>query len=190
MENTNSQNILAEDYLALEAQAETKHEFRNGQIVAMAGAQLAHNQLVSNLLVLLAQCFGKKGCQVLPSDMLLHLPECNRFVYPDLMVVCGEPKTELRKGMEYLMNPALIVEVLSKNTREEDLLHKRKCYLQLESLQEYLIVDSESIFAESYTRNGEGWQYKSVEALEAAISAGDCTLLLQEVYARVKGLEK
>lgn len=189
MENTQPSPIRAEDYLALEAQAQQKHEFHNGQIVAMAGAQLAHNQLVNNLLFLINRCLWGTHCQALPSDMLLHLPACKRFVYPDLMVVCGEPQTELRNGVEFLLNPVLVVEVLSKSTREEDQQHKKKCYLQLESLQEYLIVDSENVFAESYRRNGEkSWNYTSASALESEITVQECSFLLREVYQRVKGL--
>jgi Uma2 family endonuclease len=84
--------ISPEEYLLQEAQSDTKHEYHAGEIVNMAGAKLAHNRIVSNLIYCLSLCLDGKSCEVLANDMLLALPECEKYVYPDVMIVCEKPQ--------------------------------------------------------------------------------------------------
>ncbi len=110
--------ISPEEYLQEEAQALHKSEYYAGEVVAMAGAQTAHNRIVSNLSGELYICLKHGKCVLFPSDMLLYLPECEKYVYPDIMIVCEEPViTEKgRQGLDILHNPSVIIEVMSEST--------------------------------------------------------------------------
>ncbi|MCS6795928.1 MAG: Uma2 family endonuclease, partial [Raineya sp.] len=144
--------LSVEEYMEREAQSEYKSEYHAGEIVAMAGASRNHNIVVVNLLKKLALCLEDKNCITLPSDMLLKLPVCEKYVYPDIVIVCGEEKYEKYKGIDVLLNPTIIIEVLSISTAHYDSHEKLECYLTLESLQEYWLVDSEKVSVKSYKR--------------------------------------
>ncbi|TAE06552.1 MAG: Uma2 family endonuclease [Bacteroidetes bacterium] len=179
--------ISPQEYLEQEAQHDHKHEYHAGEIVAMAGAQLVHNILVANLIRLLGVCADDNGCLVLPSDMLLKLPECEKYVYPDVMIVCETPllDDEHRQGLEVLLNPTVVIEVTSPSTALFDRTEKMECYLLLASLQQYVLVDSEKVDVITYTRSPQNqWimQYFTQKTDKATI--GDCELLLEDIYRK------
>jgi len=149
--------VSPEDYLTQEAQAAHKSEYHAGEIVAMAGAQTAHNRIVANLIVEIGICLKHGNCVLFPSDMLLSLPECEKYVYPDVMIVCEEPiiTRKGRQGLDVLHNPSVAIEVLSKSTASYDRTEKMDCYLKLQSLKQYVLVDSESINITTYMRTPE-----------------------------------
>lgn len=178
--------VSVEEYLIQEQNAEYKSEYHDGKVVAMAGASRIHNIIVSNLLFLLKRCFWDTDCQVYPSDMLLHLDKCKRYVYPDVMIVCENEQTEKHQGLDVLLNPKIIIEVFSESTSSYDLNEKMKCYLELSSLEEYIMVDSESLSVFSYSRNNEyDWLFKIFSKTNEIVRVGDCELNLGDIYKNV-----
>jgi Uma2 family endonuclease len=180
--------ISVEEYLQNEAQAEVKSEYHNGEVVAMAGAQLSHNIVVSNLIRYLGNCLDGKNCLVLPSDMLLHLPDCEKFVYPDVMIVCGEVQLDKakRQGLDVLLNPTVIIEVLSESTADYDRTEKLHCYLMLNSLQQYVLVDSEKVHISTYTRTTENdWLLHIEQNINESIHIHECNVALKDIYNKI-----
>jgi len=176
-----------QEYLEQEAKSETKSEYHAGEILNMAGAQLSHNRIVSNIIYYLRLCLEGSNCEVLANDMLLSLPECEKYVYPDVMIVCGEPELadNRRQGLDVLLNPTVIIEVTSASTALFDRTQKMECYLSLASLQQYVLIDSEKIDVITYTRNPQKqWimQY-FVQATDKA-QIGDCELILAHIYKK------
>jgi Uma2 family endonuclease len=159
-----------------------KSEYHAGEIVNMAGAKLAHNIIVANLIRLLDVCADENGCLVLPSDMLLRLEDCDKYVYPDVMMVCGALILE-----DVLLNPSVVIEVASPSTALFDRTEKMECYLLLDSLKQYVLVDSEKIDVVTYTRNDKNqWimQYFNKKDETALIS--ECALLLEKIYKKTQ----
>ena len=177
--------ISVEEYLAQEAKAETKNEYHGGEIVAMAGASRKHNIIVSNLLAELVFCLKGRKCQVYPSDMLLKLEKCNKYVYPDLMIVCENEELEEHQGLDALVNPKVIIEVLSATTSQYDQTEKMRCYLELESLEEYIMVDSETVNISSYTQNEEDWTFRIIKNLSEKVKILDCETDVKDVYRNI-----
>lgn len=176
-----------EEYLALERAAETKSEYLQGEIVAMSGASRPHNLLVTNLLASLHGQLRKKPCEVYPSHMRVQVPEADFFTYPDLAVVCTEPRLA-DEHFDTLLNPTVLVEVLSRSTADYDRGRKFAYYRHLESLAEYLLVAQAEVHVEHYTRQSDGsWRLEETDDPAAAIvlpSIG-CVLSLAEVYEKV-----
>lgn len=175
-----------EEYLALERQAETKSELRDGVMVAMSGASYPHNRLVGNLVGLLWQQLKGRPCSVCPSDMRVHVPATGLYTYPDALVVCGEP--ELRDGhMDTLLNPVLLIEVLSPSTEAWDRGRKLEQYRTIPSLAEILLVSQKEPRIEQHVRAGAGWTSSVVTGLESrlALPSLGLELALAEVYDKV-----
>lgn len=143
-----------EEYLILEEKAEYKSEYRQGRIVAMAGASLAHNRIVSNIHATLYNALDSTPCDVYMSDLRVWIKAENRAVYPDVTVICGEP--QLVEGRsDTVTNPKLIIEVLSKSTAEEDRSDKFQAYWSLDSFEEYVLVDQYRLRVEYFRRVSE-----------------------------------
>jgi Uma2 family endonuclease len=181
--------ISPQEYLEYEASTETKSEYYDGVIVAMSGASPEHNRATVNIVAgLHAQLVGK-SCEPFMSDMRVRVPACNRYYYPDASVVCGAAEFELIAGVRTLLNPALIVEVLSESTESMDIGDKWLCYQTLPSLKTYLIVAQNRPLIQCYERQEDNsWLYRVYEGLEATVplpSIG-CNLRLADVYARVE----
>jgi Uma2 family endonuclease len=176
------------EYLAQESQAEYKSEYHAGQIVAMAGASYEHNVILNNLIYLVNACLWNGKCQVLPSDMLIRLTACDKYVYADLVVVC-EPvqlASERRQGVDVLLNPTIVVEVLSASTELYDRAEKFACYLSLPSLRQYVLVDSQKVGVETYTRTPEGdWLLRRASGPAPEVRIGDCQIALADIYNKV-----
>ncbi|TAH19542.1 MAG: Uma2 family endonuclease [Cytophagales bacterium] len=178
-------NISAEKYLLQESQAEYKSEYRAGETVAMAGAQFPHNVIVSNLIYLINTCLWKGKCRVIPSDLLISLPKCERFVYADVSIVCE--KVQLleakRQGLDVLLNPNVVIEVLSESTELYDRVEKFDCYKTLTSMQQYVLVDSQRILVETFTRTAEDdWLLKSAKDADKTVKIGECEILIADIY--------
>jgi Uma2 family endonuclease len=143
-----------EEYLILEEKAAYKSEYRQGRIVAMAGASLAHNRIVSNIHAALYNALDSKPCDVYMSDLRVWIKAENRAVYPDVTVICGEP--QLVEGRsDTVTNPKLIIEVLSKSTAEEDRSDKFQAYWSLDTFEEYILVDQYRPRVEYFRRVSE-----------------------------------
>lgn len=180
--------ISPQEYLTQELNAETKSEYHAGEVTNMAGAQLPHNIIVVNVVGELYACLKYKNCQVLPSDMLVELAACERYVYPDVVIVCEEAQLAdvRRQGLDVLVNPTVVIEVTSPSTALFDRTEKMACYMLLASLQQYVLIDSEKTDVITYTRTPQNqWlmQYFTQKTDTALI--GECPLLLADIYRKV-----
>lgn len=150
--------ISVEDYLLLEEAAEEKHEYYEGEIFAMAGGTIPHNQICTNAVGELYAFLKDRNCQVFPSDQRIHCPANGFFTYPDASIVCGEIE-RLQKRNDTILNPVVIVEVLSKRTKSYDRGEKFKLYRSIPSLKEYVLISSLEVLVERYTKQANGFWY-------------------------------
>lgn len=170
--------LTPEQYLQAERKAirelTGKHELINGQLIAMSGASLIHNLISMNIIFLLGKVRRQKNLTVFSGDMRVNNPLNDSFCYPDVCVVSGAPQmSDAQKDV--LLNPVLVVEVLSPTTERYDRSEKLKIYLSIPSVQEYLLVSQEQIGLESYYKTEEGkWIYTE-------ITQHTDTLLLQSI---------
>lgn len=177
-----------EEYLAREEKAEYKSEYYDGEIRMMAGGTRDHSAIAVNTIVALANALEKTPCTVLNSDMRLLVSPQGNYTYPDAMVISG--KTVFQTGRtDVVTNPVLIVEVLSASTREHDRIEKFALYKQIESLQEYVLVDSERMLVSVLRREGDGRKW----TIEFLNNAADVLVLeslqveipLAKIYAKI-----
>ena len=179
--------VSPEEYLALERESEFKSEYLDGVVYAMTGASLTHIQIVSNITgELYAQLRGRP-CRALPTEMKVRVPDSRKFFYPDVTVVCGEPLYHDERT-DTILNPDLLVEVLSKSTEAFDRGGKFLAYQQLESLQEYLLVSLDRPAVEQFIRQPDGtWNYRAAVGLESSLTLPSigCKLELRAVYDKV-----
>lgn len=159
------QKMTPEEYLKWEAKQELRHEYIDGEIIAMTGGSLAHNDIALNFYRALYPHLRQKGCRVNVSDAKVQANKNSRYFYPDIVISCHPDDL---KSREFIQHPKVIVEVLSPSTANYDRTKKLKYYRQIPSLQEYVLVDSEERTVEVYQR-GEGkmWHYYEYEAGEA-----------------------
>ena len=180
--------MTPEEYLAFERASEEKHEYINGIIVAMSGASRAHNLIAINVGSKIHQALNGKNCEAYPSEMRVFVPETGLYTYPDLSVVCGEPEFQ-DSGLDTLLNPVLLIEILSDSTESYDRGLKFENYRSIKSLREYILVSQNRPSVEKYVMHGDGfWLLSSVKGLDAKITLEsiDCPLNLNEVYNKVK----
>lgn len=187
MGNAAKKLMTAIEYLEFERNSLEKHEFYNGEIYAMAGAKEGHNLIVSNLIISIGSKFKNKPCVVYPSDMRVVIDEYNHYTYPDVTLVCGERKFLDNKN-DCLLNPNVIIEVLSDSTEKYDRGKKFEAYRNLISLREYMLVSSEHKKIELFTKTTEGKWLLSENGIEdtIVIPTLDLTLLLSDVYDKVE----
>lgn len=179
--------LAPEEYLEIERRAETRSEYLDGEMFAMAGASIEHNAIVANLLGELRQQLKRRPCQVFPSDLRIHIPATGLYTYADVVVVCGEPRLE-DSHLDTLLNPALLIEVLSPTSEAYDRGKKFEHYRSVEWLAEYLLVAQDAPRIEQYLRQPDGrWLFTAVSGLEATIALPSiqCELSLAEVYDKV-----
>jgi Uma2 family endonuclease len=180
--------LTPEEYLEIERKAEFKSEYFNGEMFAMAGAKQAHNLIVTNLIAGLHQQFRTRPCQVYATDMRVRVRATGLYTYPDIIAVCGEPRF-LDEQRDTLLNPGLIVEVLSPSTEAYDRGRKFEHYKSLESIREYLLVAADRIHADLYTRQADGrWMLTSADKLDDSLTleSVDAGLLLADLYEKVE----
>lgn len=183
-----SELMTEEEYLAFERAALEKHEFIDGHVYKMAGATREHNLITGNVAGELRSQLRGKPCETYSNDMRVRIPRTGRFTYPDVVVVCGTPQF-LDEEFDTLLNPLLIVEVLSRTTGKYDLLEKFRDYRAIESFAEYLLVAQHSRALNHFVKRAGIWTIQEVgERVELATIA--CTLALDEIYERVEFDEK
>lgn len=146
--------ITEEQYLVREPQAEYKSEFRQGRIVDMSGASPAHVRISGNLFAELHKRLKGKPCQANLSDQRTKVAAARLYTYPDVTVVCGKAQYDV-KDRHALINPTVIVEVLSPSTEKYDRGEKFTYYKKLESFQEYVLISQDKVHIEHYTRNAQ-----------------------------------
>jgi Uma2 family endonuclease len=176
----------AEDYLTLERSASSKSEFHNGEIYAMTGASRKHNLITVNIAGELRSQLKKRPCEAYINDMRVKAVEAHSYHYPDIAVVCGAPQFE-DTYLDTLLNPTLLIEVLSPSTEAYDRGGKFAHYRKIASLREYLLISQDQPSIERYLRQGDVWIFSEAVGLEASMSLEsiDCLLSLWEVYDKV-----
>lgn len=190
MENTVNEPALKynyispEDYLAEERAALDKHEYYQGEVFAMSGASLKHNVIFSNLFTDIGNKLKGKGCRPYGSDLRIHIPKNTLYTYPDISIICGEADLT-DKEFDTATNPSVIIELLSKSTRNYDKGEKFTLYRDIDTLKEYILVDTEKIYVEKHIRNTDGsWQLTDYKSLENSftIDSLQLNILLKDVY--------
>lgn len=178
--------ISPEEYLSLERRAEFKSEYFDGVIYAMAGGSERHNLIAANVIIALGVQLRDRPCRVYPSDLKVRVPNSKRFFYPDVSVVCG--KTQFAdEERDVILNPILVVEVLSESTEAFDRGKEFSSYQQIESLREYLLVAQDEFVVEHYLRQEDGWLYtKASGEADLVLPALDCRVALSDIYNKVE----
>ncbi len=178
---------LAQDYLTLERLAETKSEYRDGEMLAMPQSGHEHHLIITNVAVELSQQVKRRPFEVYASAMRLHVPATGLYTYPDVSVASSEPRFE-DDQFDTLLNPTLIVEVLSPTTESYDRGKKFEHYRALDSLAEYLLVSQDELLVEQFVRQTGGtWLFTATAGREGVVQLPSigCTLALSEVYDKV-----
>lgn len=180
-----SQRFTVKEYLALEAVAEVRHEYVDGQILAMAGAELAHNQIAQNVRHELALALGERPCRILSSDQRVLVESVGEYFYPDVLVTCLDPKLVDPKPQS-LINPQVIVEVLSETTESHDHGAKWLAYRTIATLTDYIMISSTRRELEHYQRRTDGtWGYASVAGDAQITLANGVCLAVPKLYRLV-----
>ena len=191
--------LTPQEYLSIERAAETKSEYFNGEMFpiraegkphdtfAMVGASRRHNLIAGNVFGELREQLKNSPCEAYTNDMRVKVAAAGLYTYPDVVVACGEPAFE-DEHFDTLVNPVLIVEVLSPSTAAYDRVKKFGYYRTIESLSEYLLIAQEEYRVEQYIRQADGrWLLSDIRSLEAEfeLPSVGCTLRLADLYARV-----
>lgn len=179
--------LTVKDYLEFERKSEERHEYFDGEIFAVSGAKRNHNKIVGNLSGLMWQHLKGKDCEFYPNDMRVFVPETGLYTYPDLAVVCGGPKFK-DEVFDTLLNPVLLIEVLSESTESYDRGKKFQHYRSIESLREYVLVSQDEARIEKYVKQGDGfWILSEAVGLKSEIefSTIECRVALSEVYDKI-----
>ncbi|WP_423146460.1 Uma2 family endonuclease [Rubrolithibacter danxiaensis] len=176
------------EYLQMEKNADAKHEYFMGEIFAMSGAGIAHNTICVNLLAALSNKLKGNPCRPFNSDQRIHIPQNSLFTYPDISIVCGNIET-LNSDEYNILNPSVIIEILSLSTKNYDRGDKFKLYRDIPSLKEYILIDSESINVEAFRINETGhWELEEYKEAGTALNFPSLSLKIPliEVYEGTK----
>jgi Uma2 family endonuclease len=179
--------LTPEQYLAIERKAEFKSEFYNGEMFAMAGASEPHNRIVQNLNIEVGSRLKGSGCHSYSSDMRVKVSRTALYTYPDLVIVCGKPELEDAE-LDTLLNPQILIEVLSESTASYVGGKKFRHYQQIESFQEYVLVAQDEPVVERFVRQPDGtWVHSFVEGLdrEFAFATVPVQIPMADIYAGV-----
>ena len=184
-------HLTPEEYIALERKALPdseiiRSEYLNSELIAMSGASRAHNLITGNIFGELRNLLRGSGCETYANDMRVSTPLTTSYFYPDVVVVCDEPRFE-DDVFDTLLNPIIFVEVLSPSTEAYDRGEKFAHYRQLTSLQEYVLVSQDQIRVEHYRRQERQWIFTDFQKREEILPliSIQCELPLQEIYELV-----
>jgi Uma2 family endonuclease len=180
--------LTPEQYLQIERQADYKSEYFDGEMFAFAGASREHNLIAGNIYSILHQQLRNKSCEVYSSDMRVKVPTTGLYTYPDVVVVCGKPQFEDDEN-DTLLNPIVIIEVLSSSTENYDRGTKFEHYRTIESLSDYILVAQDKIHVEHYVRQSDrSWLFSEFKSAKDKfkIDSIDCGVSLEEIYERVE----
>ena len=186
MEKLAPRYMREEEYLELERKAPHKSEYYKGEIFGMAGAKRSHNLIVTNLCREISFSLKDKPCEVYPSDMRVKNKVDQFYTYPDVTIVCGRPEF-LNATEDVLLNPQIIIEVLSDSTEKYDRGAKFSLYRNIPSILEYILVSSNERKIESFHRNGSDWIFReSSEGEVFQFQSLDVILKIEDIYAKVE----
>ena len=180
--------LTPQEYLARERRAESKNEYLRGEVFAMSGASREHNLIATNVAAELRQRLRERECEVYQGDMRVKVSPTGLYTYPDVTIVCGEPEFEDAE-VDTLLNPRVLVEVLSPSTADYDRGRKFTHYRRLPSLREYLLISQDRPLVEHYVRQGQDeWLLTERSLLEdtLVLPSIQCQLPLSEIYLKVR----
>jgi Uma2 family endonuclease len=180
--------LTEQEYLQFEKESEQKHEFFRGEIFALAGAGNRHNIIFKNVYLELGTALKGKPCQPYGSDLRIKIPENTLYTYPDISVICQELSTSSDES-DSVIEPSIIIEILSESTQNYDRGAKFKLYRDIPTLQEYIMIDSESIAVECFRINQSNhWEleeYKDIEQV-LAIPSLAISIPISQIYEGTK----
>jgi Uma2 family endonuclease len=177
-----------DEYFALEHASDARFEYWDGDIVCMTGGSLAHGRIAGNIYHRLRLKLDGGPCLAFNAETPIKTPSLLPYRYPDVSVVCGEPEIENMRGIEALLNPVLVVEVLSPGTERLDRGDKFTAYKVVSTLREYLLVAQDAPRVTRYARQPDGsWTHEDVAGLDAVLilACVGCSLPLREIYEGV-----
>ena len=184
MSSIAAQTILTpEEYISAERKATLKSEYLSGEIVAMSGASLEHNLITVNTTTSLYNQLIDQGCMVFSGDMRVGIDSGDSYLYPDVSVVCDRPRFE-DDVLDTLLNPIIVIEVLSPSTEAYDRGEKAERYKKLDSLREYILISQDRHNVEHYTVEEGIWSVKELNDLNDTLilTSVDAELSLQQLY--------
>lgn len=180
----NKHYYTIEEYLKMERASDVKHEYYQGEIFDMAGASDNHNFIFSNVFVRAGAQLLNKPCRPMGSDMRMHIPENTLFTYPDISIYCSKPIT-IDNERDTVIQPTIIIEILSKSTRDYDRGTKFNLYRDIPTLKEYVLIDSENIGVEAWRINKDKYweltKYKTLQEMVQLPTVG-ISLFMQDIY--------
>ena len=182
------QKMSIQEYLEFEKNSIDKHEYYRGEIFIRAGAMPKHNVIFKNFFGSVAMHLKGKSCQPYGSDLRINIPENNLFTYPDISIICGDIVTS-EHDEDTATQPVVLIEILSKSTKDYDRGSKFKLYRDIPTLKEYILIDSESISIEAFSINQNNhWELKEYKTVENTLSIAtiDFQLPLIEIYEGTK----
>jgi len=182
--------ISVEDYLFAERERSEKHEYYAGRIYAMSGASARHNRIAGSAYAALYAQLRHRDCNIYPSDMRVKVLETGLYTYPDITIVCGHEQFDDKKD-DTLLNPTVIIEVLSPSTEKYDRGRKFLNYRTILSLREYILISQDGYHVERYMRQSNNtWVFSEATGKEGVLelTTVQCTLALEAVYEKIQFL--
>jgi Uma2 family endonuclease len=182
-----NRRLTADEFLAWKRTSESKHEYFDGEIVDFAGTSLDHTRIVQNIVGNFYNQLRGGNCQTFATDIRVRVGKTRAYTYPDILVICGELQVA-DDQQDTVLNPTVIIEVLSPSTAMTDRVKKFDLYTSLPTLQEYILVNQDRATIEQYVHQAdEKWLYTRMTELgnELALPSIGCTLKLTDVYERV-----
>ena len=180
--------VTPADYLSMERKSQHKHEYWQGEVFAMSGASWNHNVIARNLNTIVLPFLKGKPCSMFGSDLRIHIPENTLYTYPDFSIICGVPETT-DEEQDTVIKPAAIIEILSPTTKSYDRGDKFNLYRQIPTLQEYILIDSETVSVEHFIKtNVHEWvltEWKDITQSFTIKTVG-MPVALQELYLDIK----
>jgi Uma2 family endonuclease len=177
--------LTEEEYLTIERNAETKSEFYDGEMFGLAGTTANHNKIVNNIVMFLGPKLRKTSCELYTLDLRVNIHKTGLYTYPDVVVVCEEKKF-MDEHRDTIINPSVVMEVLSPSTEQYDRTTKFSHYRKIESLKEYILIAQDKISVEHFirTKNGE-WTYKQYGNGSLSIKSIKALLEIKKIYDRI-----
>lgn len=179
--------ITPAEYLAFEREVEDRHEYYKGEIYLMSGASFKHNVIEDNIRVLIGSYLKGKKCRSFGSNLRVHVPKNTLYTYPDILIICDEPKF-VDGQFDTLLNPVVLIEILSPSTGNYDRGVKFDLYRDIETLKEYILIDSASVRIINYIKNEDStWTLRESKNRDDSffISSISFQGLVSDVYAGV-----
>lgn len=177
-------HVTESEYLAFERESQERHEFYRGEIFLMSGASFKHNVIEDNLRVLIGTFLRGKKCRSFGSNLRIHIPKNTLYTYPDILIVCDKP-VFVDNEFDTLLNPSVIIEILSPSTGNYDRGAKFDLYREIETLKEYILVDSTNTHCIHYVKNADAtWTLSEAKNLSDTFEITTIGLQLQmsDVY--------